>query len=334
MKVLVAGGCGFIGSNLSIFLKKKNYKIVSVDNLSKKYCFLNEQRLKKYKIKNYRINLCQKKNFTKINFNPDIIIDCAAEPAVEISSKNPEKVIQNNLISTLNLLNFCREKKSKFIFLSSSRIYPIKQSYKFFKSNKLKTYSEITSTEGVKTIYGFTKYSSELLINEYSYAYGIKFLINRVGLTTGPWQFGKVEQGLVSLWLWKHYNKKKLNYIGFGGSGKQIRDVLYIDDLCDLIFLQIKRFDKIFNQLFCVGGSKKSYFDLKSLTHSCEKITKNQILIKKIKKTSKYDIPYYISSNLKLKKIYKWTTKHNLDEILQKTFKWMKQHKKTLERYF
>ena len=278
--------------------------------------------------------MSQKKNFTKINFNPDIIIDCAAEPAVEISSKNPEKVIQNNLISTLNLLNFCREKKSKFIFLSSSRIYPIKQSYKFFKSNKLKTYSEITSTEGVKTIYGFTKYSSELLINEYSYTYGIKFLINRVGLTTGPWQFGKVEQGLVSLWLWKHYNKKKLNYIGFGGSGKQIRDVLYIDDLCDLIFLQIKRFDKIFNQLFCVGGSKKSYFDLKSLTNSCEKITKNKILIKKIKKTSKYDIPYYISSNLKLKKIYKWTTKHNLDEILQKTFMWMKQHKKTLERYF
>ena len=68
MKVLVAGGCGFIGSNLSIFLKKKNYKIVSVDNLSKKYCFLNEQRLKKYKIKNYRINLSQKKKFYQNKF--------------------------------------------------------------------------------------------------------------------------------------------------------------------------------------------------------------------------------------------------------------------------
>ena len=111
MKILIAGGCGFIGSNLSIFLKKKKYKIVSVDNLSKKYCNLNEQRLKKCGIKNYRIDLSQKKNFNKVKFNPDIIIDCAAEPAVEISSKNPEKVIENNLISTLNLLNFSREKK-------------------------------------------------------------------------------------------------------------------------------------------------------------------------------------------------------------------------------
>ena len=103
MKILVAGGCGFIGSNLSIFLKKKNFKILSVDNLSKNYCLLNEQRLKKYKIKNLRIDISKKENYSKIKFKPNIVIDCAAEPAVEVSLKKPEKVIQNNFLTTLNM---------------------------------------------------------------------------------------------------------------------------------------------------------------------------------------------------------------------------------------
>ena len=136
MKILLAGGCGFIGSNLSIFLKKKKFKVVSIDNLSKKYCYLNEKRLKNFGIKNYRINLLNKIKLNNINFSPDIIIDCAAEPAVEVSSKNPDKVIENNFNTTLNLLNIAKKNNSKFIFLSSSRIYSINKSYEFFKLKK------------------------------------------------------------------------------------------------------------------------------------------------------------------------------------------------------
>ena len=66
MKILIAGGCGFIGSNLSIFLSKKNFKVLSVDNLSKNYCLLNEHRLKKHKIKNLRIDISKKKNLEKL----------------------------------------------------------------------------------------------------------------------------------------------------------------------------------------------------------------------------------------------------------------------------
>ena len=140
MKILLAGGCGFIGSNLSIFLKKKKFKVVSIDNLSKKYCYLNEKRLKNLGIKNYRINLLNKIKLNNINFSPDIIIDCAAEPAVEVSSKNPDKVIENNFNTTLNLLNIAKKNNSKFIFLSSSRIYSINKSYEFFKLKKKKIF--------------------------------------------------------------------------------------------------------------------------------------------------------------------------------------------------
>lgn len=333
MNILVAGGCGFIGSNLSIFLKNKNYKVISIDKLSKKYCYLNEKRLKENQIKNYRIDLKNENELVKIKFKPDIIIDCAAEPAVEVSSRSPNSVIQNNFITTLNLLNLSRKYKSKIIFLSSSRVYPVHKSYEFFKKKK-KLFSEKTSTKGPKTIYGFSKLASEELIKEFSYAYNINFIINRLGLTSGPWQFGKVEQGLVSLWLWKHLHKKKLSYIGFNGTGSQIRDVLDIDDLCSIIHLQIKKIDKIFDETFCIGGGKMSSFNLKKLTIMCQKITRNKIKIKKIKKTSIYDIPYFIFSYHKVYKYYKYRNTNDLNKTLLKTYNWMNLNKKILKKYF
>ena len=334
MNVLVAGGCGFVGSNICINLKKRNFNVLSVDNISKKYCKLNVQRLKKFKIRNIKVDIANEKELNKIKFKADLIIDCAAEPAVEISFKEPQKVLRNNLITTLNLLNIARKNNSNFIFLSSSRIYPMSISYNYFKSKNKKLYSEKTSTKGVKTIYGFSKYSSEMLIEEFSYLFGINFIINRLGLTSGPWQFGKVEQGLISLWMWRHIKKQKLKYIGFGGTGNQIRDVLDIDDLNDLIYLQIKNMKKIKNQTFCVGGGKKSYFKLKNLTNYCSKITKNKINIAKSSKTSKNDIPYYVTSNSKLKKFYNWQPKFTLFKILEKIYFWMKKNESKLEEYF
>ena len=79
--------------------------------------------------------------------------------------------------------------------------------------------------------------------------------------------------------------KKKLKYIGYGGYGQQVRDVLHIDDLTKLISLQIKKIEKINNQIFCVGGSSKSFTSLRKLTSICEKLTKNKIKISRSKKT-------------------------------------------------
>ena len=126
-----------------------------------------------------------------------------------------------------------------------------------FKLKKKDSVRENFNVENFKSIYGFTKLSSELLIKEYSYLNKIKYIINRVALVSGPWQFGKEEQGFVSLWVWRHLKRQKLNYIGFGGKGRQVRDVLHIQDLCELVLLQIKNLKKINNKLMNVGEEKK-----------------------------------------------------------------------------
>ena len=193
--------------------------------------------------------------------------------------------------------------------------------------------NEKFDTFEAKSIYGFSKYSSEHLIREFSFLYKIKYIINRLGVISGPWQFGKQDQGFVSLWVWKHLNRKKLSYIGFGGKGLQIRDVIHIADVCKLITKQIKKINKINNLTLNVGGGSKNLISLKNLTKICQKITSNRIRIFSKKTTSEYDIPYYVTNNFKVKKIYNWHPKKNILDIVKDVYKWMVLNKKILKKY-
>ena len=340
MKILITGVCGFVGSNLALLLKKKGFKVHTLDNLTRKGSRYNSNLLKKQKIKNYKINIS---NIKKIKSLPkyDLILDCCAEAAVEISKNDFDKVINTNLIGTINILKKSKNDKSKIIFISSSRIYPLEEMNKIIKNKNLKSkikiskmFSEKDKIIGPKTIYGLTKLCSEMLIEEFSYAYQLKYLINRCGVISGPLQFGKQDQGFVSLWIWRHLNKKKLSYIGYGGYGNQIRDVLHIDDLSELILLQIKNINKINNKLFTVGGSKTSYTSLSQLTKLCQKITGNKIKMGKVSKTSSYDIPYYLSDNTHVSNTYRWKPKRNINQVVMDTFLWLKKNKPIIKKYF
>lgn len=332
MKILITGGCGFVGSNLAIFFKnnKIGTLINSLDNLSRDGSKLNLQRLKKKKIKNFKIDIANNKLVQRLP-RYDLIIDCCAEAAVETSKKDINKVFNTNLVGTLNILKKCTKDKSKIIFLSSSRVYSINDLNKL--KNTKKTINENFSTHGPKSVYGFCKYSSEHLIREFSFLYKIKYIINRFGVISGPWQFGKQDQGFVSLWVWRHLNKRKLDYIGFGGRGLQIRDVIHIEDVCELIALQVKKINKNFNLLVNVGGGKKNAISLKALTKLCQTVTLNNIKIGSKKTTSEYDIPYYVTDNSKVKKIYKWSNKKSFLNILQDVYKWMIDNQKELKKY-
>ena len=340
MKILITGGCGFVGTNLALFLKQKNHKISSLDNLSRKGSKYNLKLLNNEKIKNYRIDIENDRKILKIP-KFDLIIDCCAEAAVEVSKNNFEKVINTNLLGTFNILKKAKIDKSKIIFLSSSRVYPInslkdlvdkKKLKKSLKINKM--FNENSNINGPKTIYGVTKLASEMFIEEFSYAFKMKYIINRCGVISGPLQFGKQDQGFISLWIWRHLIKKKLSYIGYEGLGNQVRDVLHVDDLSELINIQIKNLNKINNTLFTVGGSKKSYTSLKKLTEICQKITGNKLSISKIKKTSIYDIPYFITDNSKVTRAYGWKPKKNISNIIKDTYKWLKINKSNLIKYF
>ena len=332
MKVLITGGCGFVGSNLAIYFKDNKIctKINSLDNLSRKGSLLNLNRLKKKNIKNFNIDISNNQKLKKLP-KYDLIIDCCAEAAVETSKKEIDRVFNTNLVGTFNILKKCVKDKSHIIFLSSSRVYSINQLSKIKRKKFI--VNERFDTSGAKSIYGFCKYSSEHLIKEFSFLYKLKYLINRFGVISGPWQFGRQDQGFVSLWVWKHLNRKKLSYIGFGGKGRQIRDVIHISDVCKLIALQIKQLNNIHNLVINVGGGRKNAISLKKLTKICQKVTMNKIKIFSKKTTSEYDIPYYVTDNSKVEKIYNWKPKKKFSQIVEDIYGWMILNKKVLKKY-
>jgi len=339
MKILVTGGCGFVGSNISLFLKSKNFKIETLDNFTRKGSKINFKRLKESGIKNHDIDI---RNCQKILNLPryDLIIDCCAEASVEISKIEIDRIFETNLAGTLNILKKCQKDRSNIIFLSSSRVYSINFLNALIKNKKKRqikkkpTVKNCFNTNEAKSLYGFTKFSSEMLIKEFSFLFNIKFIINRIGVISGPWQFGRQDQGFVSLWIWRHLERKKLSYIGFGGNGYQMRDIIHIDDVCNLIFEQIKKINKINNKVFNVGGGPKNTISLKNLTKKVVLITRIKIKIKKIKKTSKYDIFFYSTNNSLVYKKYKWRVKKNVDQIVEDTYTWMANNRNKLKKFF
>ena len=328
MKILITGGCGFVGSNLAIFLKKHFKSIASLDNLYRNGSLLNLKRINSKGIKNYKIDIKNEKKILKLP-KFDLIIDCCAEASVEKSKSDLRRVFDTNLLGTLNILLKCKKDNAKIIFLSTSRVYSIESLNKLINQEILKKKINIKKeiqlnfdTSNAKSIYGFTKLASENLIKEFSYLYKIKYLINRCGVVSGPWQFGKVDQGFVSLWVWRHINKKIIKYIGYGGNGHQVRDIIHIEDLCELILKQIKKINFINNKIFSVGGGFKNSISLNSLTELCKKLTGNSCVIKRIKQTSLYDIPYFVSSNREVSRAYSWVQKKNIKDLVRDVYVW------------
>ena len=341
MKILITGGCGFVGSNIAVNLKKnlKKAKVYSLDNLMRKGSKINQKRLTNFNIKNFNINI---ENFKKLSSLPkfNLVIDCCAEPAIESSKKDPDRVLNTNLIGTYNILKKCRQDKANIIFLSSSRVYSINNLRKLVTNLNIKNplklkkkINETFKTDGPSSLYGFTKLASEKLIKEFFFKKNLKYIINRFSVIAGPWQFGKQDQGFVSLWIANHLFKKKLSYIGFGGRGNQIRDVLHIDDVNDILLLQIKNLKKTYNKTFNIGGGIKNSISLKDLTLKCQDVTRNKIIISKVNKTSIFDIPYFVTDNSKIYNYYKWRPIRSIDSLIVDTYKWLYKNK-SLKKYF
>ena len=134
--------------------------------------------------------------------------------------------------------------------------------------------------------------------------------------------------------MWRHLKKLGLKYKGYNGSGTQVRDVIHIDDVCNIINLQIKKIRKINNITFNIGGGPRNKINLKKLTKYCQKITNNKVKIKKVKKTSNYDVPYYVTDNKKFFKFFNYKIKKNINKILIDIYLWQKKNLKSLNKIY
>lgn len=349
MKIVVTGGAGFVGSTLCLQLKSNypSYDIVAFDNLKRRGSELNITDFQKKGILFFHGDIRNNEDLSALG-SFDVLIEASAEPSVTAGlDSDPTYVINNNLYGSINCFNACLKNNAKLIFLSTSRVYPIEtiekanyieESTRFsFDVNQSqigisnKGISEKLSLEGARSFYGTTKLSSEMLIQEYATFYRLKAAITRFGVIAGPRQMGKTDQGVVTLWMAKHYWNQSLKYIGYGGEGKQVRDLLHVDDVVKLIDLQIHQTEKFEGKIYNVGGGIENSASLLEMTSICEKITGNKIKIGSEPETRTADLRIYITDNSLIEKEIGWKPTKSVEQIFTDIFHWIKENENHLE---
>jgi CDP-paratose 2-epimerase len=184
---------------------------------------------------------------------------------------------------------------------------------------------------GSRSLYGATKLCSELIIAEYVTLYGLRAVINRCGVLTGPWQMGKVDQGFVVLWAARHLFGGALSYNGFGGTGFQVRDVLHVEDLYRLIDKQVAEIASHSGKIYNVGGGAECSVSLAELTEACVRHTGRRLSIASQPETNPVDIPYYVTDTTAVTGTTGWRPRLSMADVLDDIFGWLRDHRGELE---
>lgn len=349
MKIVIAGGAGFVGSSLCLKLKQKypTYSIIAFDNLKRRGSELSLMDFKAQGIEFMHGDIRNVEDLAALG-HFDVLVEASAEPSVMAGiNSTPSYVINNNLFGSINCFNACIERKANLIFLSTSRVYPIdriesaaflEEPTRFaFTDNQSEPglskngISENLSLEGARSFYGTTKLASELFIQEYGAFYGLKSAVTRFGVIAGPRQMGKTDQGVVTLWMAKHFWKQSLKYIGYGGLGKQVRDLLHIDDLIDLVDMQIHHTDRFNGKIYNAGGGLETSASLLEMTGICEKISGNKIQIDSELTNRPADLRLFVTDNTKISNEIGWKPKKNVENIFSDIFDWIKTNESKLK---
>ncbi len=346
--ILVTGGAGFVGSHLALGMKAAfpDATVTALDNLKRRGSELILPRLRAGGVGFIHGDIRQPGDIAAAGA-ADLLLECSAEPSVLAGYGGaPDYVIDTNLMGTVNCLNYARQHDAAAIFLSTSRVYPMETirtlryretETRFELENEqpvagvsAKGLSEQFPLEGARSLYGATKLCSELLLNEYADMYGLRAVTNRCGVLTGPWQMGKVDQGVIVLWAARHLYGGALKYIGYGGTGKQVRDILHIHDLFELVLHQVKHIDTLKGSLFNVGGGREVSVSLCELTALCEAATGNKITIAAEPDTRTADIPLYITDNTKVTAATGWSPTLAPAAIMEDIVRWLREHEDSL----
>jgi CDP-paratose 2-epimerase len=346
--VLITGGAGFVGSNLALKLKNDypELDITVLDNLKRRGSELSLRRLKDAGITFVHGDIRNREDlvFDKV----DLLLECSAEPSVLAGiNSSPDYLMNTNLIGTLNCLEVARAHNADSLFLSTSRVYPISYINDLQFEEAATRFNVLdgqntpgASSKGIaenfpldrpRSLYGTTKLASEMVVAEYIDTYGMKAIVNRCGVITGPWQMGKIDQGVFVLWVARHYFKKPLSYIGYGGEGKQVRDFIHIDDLYNAIKLQLENFDDYNAGTFNIGGGLENSVSLQELTALCEKATGNKVEIASVSEDRPADLRFFITDSTKFLEKSGLAWQKDAEQTVRDIYEWIRDNESDLK---
>lgn len=341
-KVVITGGAGFIGINAANFFLNKGWYVTILDNFSRKGSIKNAQWLKKNNslitvvkgdVRNYNKTL--RKAFEKAN----LVLHLAGQVAVTTSVINPRVDFESNALGTFNVLEAVRNSNSNpvLIYSSTNKVYGGLENLTVGETKSryvLKSYPNgISESQNIDfhSPYGCSKGAADQYVRDYSRIYGLKTIVMRQSCIYGPHQFGIEDQGWVAWFLIALTLNKKINIYG---NGKQVRDLLYIDDLIRAYYLAYQEIKKTAGEIYNVGGGIKNSLSIwREFKPILENLFKREIPVE-IKDWRPGDQYIYISDIRKAKEDFEWEPKVNIEKGIKKLYDWISENKKSFYEYF
>jgi len=341
MRVLITGGAGFIGSSLALDLAARHgdWEIVALDNLHRRGSEMNLPRLREAGVRFVHGDVRQPPDIQAAG--PfDALVECSAEPSVMAGLDGATSFLVNtNLLGAYHCLEEAARHDAQVVFLSTSRVYPVahlnaleyregETRFELLSEQVLPGASDQGVAEefpldGARTLYGASKLSAELLSTEYAESFGLPVVVNRCGVVAGPWQMGKVDQGVFTHWMLAAYFRRSLSYLGFGGTGKQVRDLLHVADLAELVDDQLQRPSHWAGAVVNVGGGLPVSLSLRETTQLCSETTGHEMVVDGIPETRTGDVRIYLSDCRALSRFTEWVPRHSPVDILSDIFSWI-----------
>jgi len=333
MNILITGGLGFIGSHVAERFLIRGDKVYIVERND----FLQREGSKQYYNYHYlrdkydKTQLILRAGYIE-KFIPvydikdlDVIVHCAAQTAVTTSLEDPRYDARVNVFGTLNVLEIARDRDAKVIFTSTNKVYgdnvnkiAIRERHTRYDFDAPRGYA-IDETFPIDLCghspYGCSKLAADLYVQDYRHTYGLHTHVLRMSCIYGERQFGTEDQGWVAHFV---QNVLREEPITIYGDGKQVRDVLYVGDLVDLIEMMA---GSTYSGVFNVGGGPQNTVSLLELLDMLENITGKDITLK-WEDWRLMDQKVYISNISKARRFFKWEPKVSPREGIEKLVKW------------
>jgi CDP-paratose 2-epimerase len=346
--ILITGGAGFVGSNLAIHLAERHpdWEIVALDNLHRPGSELNPARLEEAGVRFVRGDVREPDDLRELA-GARALIECSAEPSVMSGTDGDTSfVFHTNLTGAYNCLELARRDDAFVVFLSTSRVYPV-QALTALAYEEGETRFELGDEQdvpgasaagisedfplkGARTLYGATKLAAEVLIEEYRAMFGLRAVVDRCSVIAGPWQMGKVDQGVFAHWLLSHHFRRPLSYIGYGGTGKQVRDLLHVADLASLVEEQLTESERWDGEVVNVGGGRESSLSLLETTELCRDLTGVEVPITPQPEGRPGDVPIYLTDCGRLFERTSWRPSRTARDTLADLAAWIDQYAEEL----
>lgn len=340
MKILITGGAGFIGCNAAARFIRRRDEVTVVDNLSRRGTEENLQWLRsvgsfefvKADIRD-RLSMAQILSERK---KLSVVLHLAAQVAVTTSVLDPREDFDINALGTLNLLEAIRESGRDLIFLFSStnKVYgnlgdlDIKEGRRkySFRDNP----QGVTERQNLDCYspYGCSKGCADQYVRDYNRIYGLRTVVLRQSCIYGSRQFGVEDQG----WLAWFIIAGVLGLpITIYGNGKQVRDVLFVDDLLDCFDKVVEHIGSARGQIYNVGGGAENQVSLLEFLDLLSELRGKEIK-PAFAARRPGDQPIYVSDISKARKQLGWQPKVGVGEGVQRLYDWVLANKETVKK--